>query len=1032
MELTNPVYKIQNPVNNIFTIREKEYSELEILIREVLKPAEELGFELMEFGIKDSRFSNEGELDKTLKKTVVIKFKKLEDEINLSMAIPKLVGGNYFYINGKKKIPLYQLFDIPVVTRGKTIKIRTNVATLTVILSKEEPSVQVNFIGKTIPLSLLLFSYYGPEEVENKFKLKELDYSILKKDTVYEKLIHDLKMYSDASPNYEQDDFIKELGRFSSKYDPTQKGQDMVYALSIMLKCDIMSARFFKNNCVIEELLEVLQNPNVDDTEYSNKRIRCFEYIVLGKISKTIFDFCVSNRNAKKPKYNVNSTLILSECNVSDIVQFDFSINPIEELTKLSRTSLVGPGGFDKENVPKHLRDITPSMFGRVCPVDTPDRENCGVLQNLISNTILDENLRFSENYLVNQPISIPVSLVPFLEHDDQTRLQMASSQMRQAICLTDFDVPMIQSGCEGLYTDYTQFVRRAKKDGEVIFLDSNCMVVVYEDKTIDIFDTFYRKVYVENLDLIDSIYFKTGDKFKTGDILLESSFCKNGKINIGKNLLTAVTSYDGYNYEDGILISDRLLNGKNVFTSIHFIDLSFNLPIHKVLLNLPYRTKDEIEEEKRLKRRIYKPLPNPKTTNGKSSTNFEVLKKEMPYAIMKDIPCGQMDFSSIFREATQLNIKKNLVGINEVNIYANEWNKEIPEFNEWVENKIQSQIDYEKEIQKPIYDALPKDEALQFIRDNNLDKFSHVGKYKNKNEPINGMNVEIYGIYTRQIAVGDKIGNRHGNKGVISRIVPHEKMPKLADGRNVDICINALGVPSRMNIGQIFELHMGFALENLKKQLNKMIDDNEHQDEIKKHIVTFITIIDNTKTKWYTTQFIEQLPLIITKEFIDEFTIIAPPFESSTKEMVKAAMEFTGSEYDQKVFLPEFGCWTENKVACGSMYFFRMTHIAESKLSARGIGRYSKKTAQPVSGKKFKGGQRIGEMESACLIAQDAIENLKECLTTKSDCVDLKNQYIKDMIDSTQKDPNQVIDSVPESVKMLNSYLVVLGLDKD
>ena len=181
----------------------------------------------------------------------------------------------------------------------------------------------------------------------------------------------------------------------------------------------------------------------------------------------------------------------------------------------------------------------------------------------------------------------------------------------------------------------------------------------------------------------------------------------------------------------------------------------------------------------------------------------------------------------------------------------------------------------------------------MQFIRDHDLDKFSHVGKYKSKNEKINGMHVEMYGVYTRTIAVGDKIGNRHGNKGVISRIVPHDKMPKLEDGRNVDICINALGVPSRMNIGQIFELHMGLALENLKGQLHKLIDLNKSQDDIKNHLVEFISIIDNTRGKWYSQQFIERLPLIVTKEFINELTIIQPPFESTTKEMLKVAMAF-------------------------------------------------------------------------------------------------------------------------------------------
>jgi hypothetical protein len=359
------------------------------------------------------------------------------------------------------------------------------------------------------------------------------------------------------------------------------------------------------------------------DTLFTNKRVRCFEYMVVSKVSKIIFDLCLSNRTSRQPKFNINSTQILSECNVSDIVQFDFSINPIEELTKLSRISLLGPGGFKRENIPKHLRDICPSMFGRLCPVDTPDRDNCGVLQNMIVNVKLDDNLRFTREYQEKQPISIPVSMVPFLENDDQTRLQMSSSQMRQAILLKNFNDPMIKSGCEQLYTDQTQFVKRAKKDGEVLFINNKWLMVVYNDKSVDIFDVGYRKIYVEHMDFMN-IYVKEGDKFKGGDILAESNFCKNGSIQFGQNLLTGVMVYYGNNYEDGIVISDRLVK-EDVLTSINFRDLSFVVPPHKVLMTLSDRE--------------YKPLPQ----------EFETLEKGEAYAITKVLTLE--DVFSVFLE---------------------------------------------------------------------------------------------------------------------------------------------------------------------------------------------------------------------------------------------------------------------------------------------------------------------------------------------------------------------------------------------
>ena len=284
-------------------------------------------------------------------------------------------------------------------------------------------------------------------------------------------------------------------------------------------------------------------------------------------------------------------------------------------------------------------------MFGRICPVDTPDRDNCGVLQNLIPNVNLDEDLRFTDQICERQPLSIPVSMTPFLKHDDQTRLQMASSQMRQSIMLKEFDSPLIASGCEGLYTDQTQFVKRARLAGEVVHIDKNYIIVAYENGEPDMFDISYRKIYVEHMDFMN-IYVQLGDKFKAGDILAESNFCRDGKINIGKNLLTGVMVYYGNNYEDGIVISDRLVK-EDTLTSVHYEDLSFTVTPDKVLLSLQDG--------------IYKPLPD----------ELQTLKTGDPYGIIKKL--NSEDFYSVFSDPIQLEAKRNFI-ISEVNLYANEW----------------------------------------------------------------------------------------------------------------------------------------------------------------------------------------------------------------------------------------------------------------------------------------------------------------------------------------------------------------------
>jgi len=999
LDIVNPYYKV-NEEDNIFLLRGKEYADLEKTIREVLKPAEELGFVMKEFGTKESRFSS-GEVNKTLKKNLVIRLQKGTSEVDLSMYIPKLVDGNYIVINGRKKIPQFQLFDVPIVTRGKHIKLRTNVATLMVSEEKEPPFISLSLLGKKVPFVTVLFAYYGAEEVAKKFDLptKHKAYP----DNLWGKFLVDLNFYYENFKDRTKEEFIKDLGMMYSKFNAMSKGEDVVYALDLILKTDVVSAKFFKTDSVLDELIEVIKGREYSDVDFINKRIRCFEYMVVSKVSKAVFDLCMANRTSKQPKFNVNSTQILSECNVSDIVQFDFAINPIDELTRLSRTSLLGPGGFNRENVPEHLRDIYPSMFGRVCPVDTPDRDNCGVLQSLIPNTKLDKDLKFTEEILEKQPISIPVSMVPFLEHDDQTRLQMASSQMRQAIMLASFDPPLVRSGCENLYTKYTQFVKVAKRKGEVVYVDNKFIIVRYDNKEVDIFDISCRRIYVENLDIM-KVYVEVGTKVKAGDILAESYFCSNGRINFGKNLLTAVMVYYGHNYEDGIVISDRLVKDE-VFTSVHYKDLSFILPPNKVLLTLDEET--------------YKPLPNVSERVPAGSS----------YAIVKEIPSGASDYYSIFEESNPLVVRKNTV-ISEVNIYPNKWNSDIPEFKSWIENRIEKQRKEENELQKVLYETFPKEQAAQFIRDKGLDKFSQVGKYKMKRERINGIFVELFGIYVRRIELGDKIGNRHGNKGVISKIVPHEKMPQLEDGRHVDVCINPLGIISRMNIGQLFELHLSMSLIDLRKNMLQMISLNKSQDELKKYLLDYLKIIDNTNDRWLTKQFENQLN-VIDEKFIENLTLIQPPFESITMDMAKKALEYTNTPFEQELYDPVSKTRLLNKVAVGHLYFLKMIHIAEERLAARGIGSYAKKTLQPLGGRKHRGGQRCGEMETACLIAHDGPINLFEFLTTKSDCIDLKNRYIREMVDTDLVKETQEECYVAESVKLLDAYLTVIGVSK-
>lgn len=375
MNIVNPNFRLEK--NNVFRIRERDYSRLVYLTREIFKPAEELGFDI-EINLKEVR-SFSGELSATLRNKLVIKLCRGNTKIDLSIFVPKLVDKNYIVINGRKKIPLFQLYDLPAVTRGNTLKFRTNVETITISRVKELPNIRITFLKKKVPLVLMLLCCYDLQDIAERFDLE--NFKLKDENNWMELLLRDLYVYYQESKDYNRKDFVHELGRCYTSYGIMSKGESVIYALDLIPKVDLITRSFMKTNSILEEILLLLQESNVDDTELVNKRIRCFEYMIYSKLSKLAFEFCLVNRTNKRPKFNTNSTQILSECNVSDIVHFDFSINPVEELTKLTRISILGPGGFSRENVPPHLRDIFPSMFGRICPVDTPDRDNCGVLQ---------------------------------------------------------------------------------------------------------------------------------------------------------------------------------------------------------------------------------------------------------------------------------------------------------------------------------------------------------------------------------------------------------------------------------------------------------------------------------------------------------------------------------------------------------------------------------------------------------------------------------------------------------------------------
>lgn len=1028
IEIINPNLYAEE---NIYELRKKEFERLPTLVRDIAQIVtfpECGGFNIKELEIRDT-ITQKGELAPTKKGEIIF---VVEDdkgkEIDLSMYYPTL-DNNCIIINGLQKLPLWQCIDYPVLIKDD-IKIRTNIATICIKFSKKSDFdiVQLQFAGANVPLAAIFLAMNN--------NLKELEELVSQhpKNSKHEIFLNELSQYLEASKEFTEEECIRDVGHHVSRGgDYLAAGKNFLFRLWLLLKVDIFTARILGTDSVLEAICQSLEMTPLNERDFAFKRIRLIEYL-LNPFIKQIYEFCISNFDKEKLEFNPNKQQILTSCN-SEIVQYNFSCNPIEELSKLSRMSLLGIGGFKRDSVPVSLRDIDDSMFGRICAIDTPDRENCGIVTSLMPKVKLNEHLGFDETIDTSQTVSTTISLIPFLEKDDPTRLQMAASQMRQSIALEKFEHPMVRSGCENLFVDYTQFIKKAKEDGVVAKITENFILVIYDSGQPELIDISLRPIYDINFDMYN-IKVEENDKIKKGDIIVEGFFIQDGSIVFGNNLLTAIMPYHGYNYEDGIVISDRLVE-ENIMTSLHYVDLSFHLPESKILLDLkldpdiyiplPLTMYEYTEKIKIYEKNLQEARNEEEIIKiNKKIKKLEELKSKVygpnvPYARIQD-----EKIENFFRNELEL-FSPNNTKIADVQIYANSWSKTFPQFRHWIEQKIETQINRGRKFISELSEVLDSRTTKELVRKHRLDRFE-AKKFKIKEEQFDGVYFKISGVFKRPIRVGDKLGNRHGNKGVIAKIIPREKMPIVEDyNKPVDIILNPLGIISRMNLGQLNELHLSTTVSKIRKISLKMLEEKCSQSEIKNFLRQYIEIIDNTENKWYSQEFSRKLEEIeITKTFLENFTVIQPPFESLTFSQLEKAMEFAGETFEKKIYDPILKI--ENEVAVGYLYIYRLMHIAEDKLSSRSTGNYTKRTMQPLRGRKNKGGQRLGEMEVACLIGHDAIANLQECLTLKSDDMIQKNMWLKNIIHASSED---IEDSKVESIRLLDCYLKVLGIEE-
>ena len=666
----------------------------------------------------------------------------------------------------------------------------------------------------------------------------------------------------------------------------------------------------------------------------------------------------------------------------SQLSQFMDQTNPIAELSNKRRLSSLGPGGLSRDRAGMDVRDVNPSHYGRLCPIETPEGPNIGLITSLASyakvndygfimtpyrkvvnkkltdeivymtadeeldyyisqatvnvnenNELIDEriNVRYrGGNAIVGpaqvdytdvspqQVVSITTQGIPFLEHDDGKRALMGSNMQRQAIPLLKVEAPLVGTGIEAIAARDSGAVVIAKADGIVDYVDAKKIVV----KTVGGSDTYYLNGFERSNN--GTCYHQVpivrlGDKVTRDEVIADGPSTDKGEMALGRNVTVAFMNFDGYNYEDAVILNERLVKD-DVYTSIHIED--YQIECRDTKLGPEEFTRDipNIGEDAR------KNLDE----NGIVRIGTEV--KDDDILVGKVTPKGMAELTSeekllhaIFGEKTR---------------EVRDTSLRVPHGGEGI-----------------VHD-------VKIFTKEDTDELS-AGVFKM---------VRVYIAQKRKISVGDKMAGRHGNKGVISLILPEEDMPYMEDGRPVDILLNPLGVPSRMNIGQILEMHLGMAAKTLGI-----------------HVAT-------------------------------------PVFSSATREEIVDALKEAGLPEDGKAVLYDgrTGEKFDNRISVGVMYMIKLHHMVDDKLHARSTGPYSLVTQQPLGGKAQFGGQRFGEMEVWALYAYGAAHVLQEMMTVKSDDV-LGRVKVYEALVKGEEIPNP---GIPESFRVLIKEFQALGLD--
>ena len=838
----------------------------------------------------------------------------------------------------------------------------------------------------------------------------------------------------------------------------------------------------------------------------------------------------------------------------SQLSQFMDQTNPLSEITHKRRVSALGPGGLTRERAGFEVRDVHPTHYGRICPIETPEGPNIGLINSLATycrvnkfgyiespykkvvngkvtneikylsaieeekytiaqaNAPLKKDGSFEEELVAcrkdlnfqlsskeniefmdvspKQLVSVAAALIPFLENDDANRALMGSNMMRQAVPLLKPESPLVGTGIESDVALDSGVTIVAKRNGVVDKIDGKRIVVNVTDvkdlsqTSVDIYNLSKFKRSNQNTCINQKPLVKVGDEIKKGDIIADGPATKLGELALGKNVTVAFMPWQGYNFEDSILISERCVTD-DVFTSIHIEEYETmardtKLGAEEITRDIPNVSEESLRnldesgivyvgaEVKPSDILVGKVTPKSETSSspeekllrsifGEKATDVRDSSLKLPsgsagvvidvrvfnrHGVEKDERSIAIERSEIESVQEDRKVEEEILYRN-IKLRADELikskpiNKKIKELKPGTTLNVNDLAELElKDIWKLSFEdqkivsniqklKLQYDDAIEDIKNRFEDKVIKIQQGDDLLPTVMKV-VKVFVAVKRRLMPGDKMAGRHGNKGVVSKIVPVEDMPYMENGKPVDIVLNPLGVPSRMNVGQILETHLGWSCSELGDQINK------HMKEFEKDF----DVIKNKLSEIYGKDYYEKVVSKLSKKEIFELVnnisngvpISTPVFDGASTKDITTMLNLAKLPNSGQTNLWDgrTGEKFDRPVTVGTIYMLKLNHLVEDKIHARSTGPYSLVTQQPLGGKAQLGGQRFGEMEVWALEAYGASYTLQEILTVKSDDVAGRTKVYETIV----KGNNNFESGVPESFNVLVKEIRALGLN--